>query len=146
MTTKQAKKAAKKGTANKGGRPKLDIDARLVEQLASIGCTMSEIAAACNCSVDTLERRFAGEIEKGRENGKTRLRKKQLEVALQGNVSMLIWLGKQMLGQSEKVEAQTHLTGSVNGTLSREESEAVKEWARNIQRNIRKTRTRATRN
>jgi len=32
------------------------------------------------------------------------LRRKQIEVALKGNVSMLIWLGKQMLGQMDKQE------------------------------------------
>jgi hypothetical protein len=32
------------------------------------------------------------------------LRRKQLRVALRGNVPMLIWLGKQQLGQSEQVQ------------------------------------------
>jgi len=32
---------------------------------------------------------------------KNSLRRAQLKVALDGNVTMLIWLGKQMLGQSE---------------------------------------------
>jgi hypothetical protein len=54
--------------------------------------------------VDTLTDRFSDVITKGRENGKTRLRKKQIEVALAGNVSMLIFLGKNMLGQSDKQE------------------------------------------
>lgn len=143
-TRKAAKKTARK-TARKsphaGGRPKAKVDGELVEKLASIGCTMTEIASACNCSVDTLERRFADTINKGRENGKTRLRKKQLEVALKGNVSMLIWLGKQMLGQSEKVEAKTEHSGSVNGTLDPEDAKAVSEWAKNIRTKIRSSRT-----
>ena len=88
----------------KVGRPRADVDPRLVEQLASIGCSNKEIAAACNCSTDTIERNFAAEITKGRENGKTRLRKKQIEVALAGNVTMLIFLGKNMLGQADKQE------------------------------------------
>ena len=33
---------------------------------------------------------------------RTNLRKKQYEVAMGGNVSMLIWLGKNELGQSDK--------------------------------------------
>ena len=88
----------------KVGRPKANVDPRLVQQLASIGCSNKEIAAACNCSTDTIERNFAAEITKGRENGKTRLRKKQIEVALAGNVTMLIFLGKNMLGQADKQE------------------------------------------
>lgn len=86
------------------GRPKLDIDPRLVETLAGIGCTLSEIAAACNCHKDTISDNFSSELAKGRESGKTRLRKKQLEVALSGNVTMLIWLGKQILDQSDRTQ------------------------------------------
>ena len=97
-------KATGESEPAKVGRPKANVDPRLVEQLASIGCSMKEIAAACNCSVNTLERNFAEQITKGRENGKTRLRKKQIEVALAGNVTMLIFLGKNMLGQADKQE------------------------------------------
>ena len=32
------------------------------------------------------------------------LRRKQYEVALSGNPSMLIWLGKNVLGQSDQVQ------------------------------------------
>lgn len=88
----------------KTGRPKLQIDGELVEKLAGIGCPNKEIASIVGCSVDTLDRHFADVITKGRENGKTRLRKKQIEVALAGNVTMLIFLGKNMLGQSDKQE------------------------------------------
>lgn len=97
----------------KVGRPRADVDPELVEKLASIGCTLAEMAAACNCSKDTLQRNFAAEIAKGQENGKTRLRKKQIEVALAGNVSMLIFLGKNMLGQSDKLETVTENTHTV---------------------------------
>ena len=88
----------------KTGRPKLQIDGELVEKLAGIGCPNKEIASIVGCSVDTLDRHFADVITKGRENGKTRLRKKQIEVALAGNVTMLIFLGKNMLGQADKQE------------------------------------------
>jgi hypothetical protein len=88
----------------KVGRPKLKIDADLVEKLAGIGCPNKEIASFVGCSVDTLDRNFADVIAKGRENCKTRLRKKQIEVALAGNVTMLIFLGKNMLGQADKQE------------------------------------------
>ena len=38
--------------------------------------------------------------------GKIELRKKQWEIAMDGNVKMLIWLGKQYLGQSESPEVK----------------------------------------
>lgn len=80
-------------------RPKLEIDPAQVEKLAAIGCSMAEIGAVLSCSPDTLQRRFAAVIEKGREHGKASLKRKQYEVAMSGNVSMLIWLGKIKLGQ-----------------------------------------------
>lgn len=71
-------------------------------KLAAIHCTMEEIAAVVECSVDTLERRFAEVIKRERDKGKTSLRRKQFEVALSGNVTALIWLGKQCLGQRDR--------------------------------------------
>lgn len=85
-------------------RPQIPIDADEVIKLASIGCSNSEIAAFFDCSEDTIERRFAGELAKGRENGKTRLRRLQWQSATKGNVVMQIWLGKQMLGQKDRQE------------------------------------------
>lgn len=85
-------------------RPRLNINKDEVMKLASIGCSNDEIAAFFDCSKDTVERRFAAEIAKGRENGKTRLRRLQIQAAEKGNVVMLIWLGKQMLGQKDKQE------------------------------------------
>lgn len=84
-------------------RPKLEIDPNLVEELAGINCTVQEISAVIGCDKRTLERRFAAEIEKGRERGKSSLKRKMWETAQGGNVVMMIWLSKQMLGYTEKV-------------------------------------------
>ena len=139
VTKKVTKKAVKKA-ARKVGRPKAQLDAGMIERLASIGCPNSEIAAVVGCSVATLDRNYVDVIHKGRENLKTRLRKKQIEVALTGNVSMLIWLGKQILGQSEKVEARTEHSGTIGGTLDEGTQKAVSEWAKNIQKRIKSQR------
>jgi hypothetical protein len=92
-------------------RPKKVIDAVQVQALAGIGCTVAEIAAVMDCSKDTLERRFAAFIEKGRERMKMSLRRHQMKSAENGNATMLIWLGKQYLGQSDKTE----ITGKDGG-------------------------------
>lgn len=94
-------------------RPKKQIDAKLVHDLASIGCKNNEIAAFVGCSTDTLERRFAAELINGRESVKISLRRWQLQAAQKGNVAMLIWLGKQMLGQTEKVEQTSEVKAHV---------------------------------
>ena len=83
------------------GRPKIEVDEELLASLAGIGCTTLEMASILGCSKDTLERRFAALIEKGRSEMKRSLRRTQLRLAEEGNAAMAIWLGKQLLGQHE---------------------------------------------
>ena len=85
-------------------RPLIELDEEKIRDLASIQCTMKEIAAVMRCSVDTLERRFADIIKTGQDEGKSSLRRAQYKVAMGGNAAMLIWLGKQLLGQKEHPE------------------------------------------
>ena len=86
---------------SKVGRPKKEIDEELLFKLATIHCTMKEMVDILGVSEDTLKNNFSGIIDKGKAEGKTRLRRKQMEVALEGNPTMLIFLGKAMLGQSD---------------------------------------------
>jgi len=85
-------------------RPPIEIDGAIVEKLAEVGCKLDEIADYFGCSHDTIERRFASELTKGRSSLKMSLRQWQLKKAKEGNVVMLIWLGKQMLGQQDKTQ------------------------------------------
>jgi len=94
-------------------RPKKHIDENLVEKLAKVGCSNESIAIQVGCSVDTLTRRYAELLQKSREGLKTQLRIWQLEAAKKGNVAMLIWLGKQMLGQTEKIEQTSEVKAEV---------------------------------
>jgi hypothetical protein len=48
-------------------------------------------------------------MDKGRNNLRASLRRWQLESAKKGNVAMLIWLGKQILQQTDKIEQVSHL-------------------------------------
>ena len=60
------------------------------------------MASLAGVSKDTLERRFAAVIEKGKTGGKRSLRRMQWKAAKGGNTAMLIWLGKQLLAQTDK--------------------------------------------
>lgn len=86
------------------GRPQIKIDPAIVKALAQHYCTLEEIGAVVGCSEDTLERRFADVIAKGRAERRAKLRQLQLKAADAGNITMMIWLGKQMLGQTDKLE------------------------------------------
>jgi predicted transcriptional regulator len=95
-------------------RPKLKIDEKQVEGLAGINCTVEEIASVLGCSKDTLERRFAAAIKRGRHNGKSSLRRMMWEKAKEGNITMMIWLSKQLLGYTDKVENKDTINASVS--------------------------------
>lgn len=83
------------------GRNKTVIPPEDVYKLAQIGCKNQEIADWFGIDENTLTYNFSVELLKGRENLKQSLRRAQLKLALSGNATMLIWLGKNILGQSE---------------------------------------------
>jgi hypothetical protein len=87
------------------GRNKVVVPPDEVEHLASLGCTDREIAEYFGVKEDTLRYNFADFLIKGRHNLKTTLRQAQLRVALEGNPTMLIWLGRNMLSQNEQGQA-----------------------------------------
>ena len=93
-------------------RPKKPIDVEQVIRLAAIQCSYAEMAAVLGCNESTLTRRFAQDIQTGRSTGRSSLKRKQYEMALNGNVTMLIWLGKQYLEQTDKVEQRTENVSS----------------------------------
>lgn len=115
----------KKPENKKHGRPNKnalkDIDAEQVEKLAEKFWHKSEIAAFLNCHVDTITNRFQELYEKGKEKGKARLRDLQLQSAIKGNVTMQIWLGKQYLNQTDKIDN--------NNGLTDEQTEALRKLA-----------------
>jgi hypothetical protein len=86
------------------GRPLIDIDPIEVEKLAQLGCRTNEIADYFDCSKDVIERRFAAQLAKGRSDLRMSLRRWQIQAAKGGNIAMMIWLGKQMLGQVDRAQ------------------------------------------
>lgn len=91
------------------GRPLIEIDPRQVEQLAGMHCTNEEIASVIGCSKDTIERRFAAVMQKGRANGKISLRRMIWQKCVDGNVTMMIFLSKQLLGYKDRIENDTNI-------------------------------------
>ena len=83
-------------------RPKkYNLDTDQIKKLASLGCTNKEISDFFGCSADLLEKSYSEFLTKGRAEQKLRLRQLQWKSAEKGNIVMQIWLGKQILGQSE---------------------------------------------
>lgn len=93
------------------GRPRIEFDLEQVERLGLLQCTDNEIAAFFGCSRDTIANRKASDadfldaLEKGKDKGKISLRRAQWQSATNGNITMQIWLGKQYLGQADRIKS-----------------------------------------
>ncbi len=100
------------------GRKPVDIDLTNLEKLCALHCTDDELGAYYGVSARTIRKRrkddpeFAAAESVGRAKGKISVRRRQMQLAEAGNPTMLIWLGKQWLGQREVTPVE--LTG-VNG-------------------------------
>jgi hypothetical protein len=83
------------------GRDKKVVPPKDVERLAQMGCKDSEIAEWFGIDENTLRYNFSVELLKGKLALNQSLRQAQIRLALTGNATMLIWLGKNILGQQE---------------------------------------------
>jgi len=109
-----------KGTVNKvlPDQPTLE---KLVEY-ATLGCTYKEIASGLGVSLDALTEsrktfyQIDAAIDHGREMGKIKLRGIQWKQA-ETNVQMSIWLGKNMLQQTDRREVDVSVTHNVLKSL-----------------------------
>lgn len=87
-----------------------------LEDLCALQCTQAEIAAFFRVGIATVERwaairEYRDLMDRGRDRGLVSLRRAQFQAALAGNPAMLIWLGKQLLGQKDQVLSEH--TGSI---------------------------------
>ena len=95
---------------------------------AECQCTQAEIAARFGVDLSTIERRlqlpaYRNAWEQGRLCGLVSLRSAQFRKALDGNPTMLIWLGKQFLGQRDEQVLITEPTEVGTEPLTTEEWE-----------------------
>lgn len=117
-------------------RPFKGIDLDLIEKLAAIHCTNTEIAATVGCDSSLLSKpRYSGIIAKGKERGKTSLRRKMFETAMGGNVTMMIWLSKQLLGHVDKKEID-HTSSELTQMSPHEKLETMKQAVLFLERDI----------
>jgi hypothetical protein len=102
------------------GRPLKKIDPEKVRELAIIGCTVPEIATMLGCDPQTIRNRFSAIVELGDVQGKIQIRRKQhVRAVKKGSDSMLQFLGKHRLGQTDRLEADLslvddHLDDAIN--------------------------------
>lgn len=87
-------------------KPKIsEVDKELVWRLGCMMCTLGEISDVLGLDENTVRRKFGDLIDKARSEGKKALRRAQFEKAVQDrDPRMLIFLGKQYLGQKDAPE------------------------------------------
>lgn len=106
----------------KTGRPRKEIDFDQFEKLCGLQCTEREIAAWFDMTIDTINARckerysltFSDVYAQKSELGRIALRRAQMQSAQGGNVTMQIWLGKQLLKQKD---SPVEVTGANGGPL-----------------------------
>lgn len=87
------------------GRSLKKIDPAKVMAMAVRNCSVTEIAAECGCSHDTLERRFRKELEAGWEKHKAALRSALFEEGvIKRKERCLIYLHERAFPETKKIE------------------------------------------
>jgi len=97
---------------NKGGRPPSlkpdDETLKTLRKLGSLHATHEEAAAFLEVSRKTFSeflrnnKKAEEAFEAGKGQGRLNLRRQQMKAAENGNSTMLVWLGKQLLDQKDK--------------------------------------------
>jgi hypothetical protein len=111
------------------GRPKANIDWHKVDNLLKAQCDGVGIAGILGVSPDTLYRAcqeehnigFAEYSAQKKSEGKELLRGKQFQMAVEGDKTMLVWLGKQYLDQRDKSDNHNENTDTSRIVVENEE-------------------------
>ena len=114
-----------------------DIDLVELEKLCQLSCTDEEIAAWFGTSTRTIERRrlepkFAEIMARGKAKGRISVRRMQMKLLEQGNATMGIWLGKQLLGQKDQVANQVRPLLSLQNLTSQDLRAVLEDYARDF--------------
>ena len=89
----------------KDAQPNAKSELDVVKELAERGSPEAEIAAVIGMPEKKFARRYRKVFRQARAQGAAELRRVQWSKADEGSVPMLIWLGRQMLGQSQEPAA-----------------------------------------
>jgi DNA-binding CsgD family transcriptional regulator len=131
MAEEKPKKKTKRPTGHSSkskrvGRPSLGLNEDDIFRLAQYGMTDVEMCNILQISLSTLNN-FRSIIQKGRGNLSQSIKRTQLELALkEKDKTMLIWVGKQYAGQSEK-QVHTH-HGELNPPQVTVYGSQIKPW------------------
>lgn len=102
-------------------RPPIEFDLSKVEMCGYFHATQETMAGFFDCSVDTIRRNMQDEdsgfckaYKKGNCSMQMKLSEAQIHTAIKNhNATMLIWLGKQYLGQKDVPDSENKTPSAV---------------------------------
>lgn len=107
-------------------RPRKTFDWEQFDKLCALQCTGEEIASFFQIDYDTLNAICKREADMGFSecfaqksvDGKISLRRRQFQAAMEGNGTMMVWLGKNWLSQQDSLQVDnTSSDGSMAMSL-----------------------------
>lgn len=106
------------------GRKSINIDPDQVRALARLSCSYEEIADVLKIGRSTFAKKLKEKpireaYERGKSEGAVSLKRAQFDTAVAGNTAMLIWLGKNRLGQADKIESKNETEITSTGALDK---------------------------
>jgi hypothetical protein len=110
---------ARKKNPKKAGAKPIQFDLEEVEKLGALHASNGEVASWFNVAENTIDAHmtkdpaFLNAYKKGAGKQKMKLRRQQVQAAESGNITMLIWLGKQLLGQQDFVPQNITISNQV---------------------------------
>lgn len=121
-------------------RPFKEFDQDTFEKLAEIACTEAEICSVLGLTDKTLniklkqvyDLNYSELLKTDRFFGKMKasLRRAQFKAALAGNTTMMVWLGKQFLGQVDKNKLTLDASVNYEGLTDEELKKKIEETKR----------------
>jgi IS5 family transposase len=115
-----------------------DKDWEILTRLCEVQCTMGEIlhVFAYQFSGDTIEREIKKKTgvtfkqfrKQNSASGRAKLRRLQWEAAESGNITMLIWLGKNILGQKDKSKIEHGDASKKRAGLDVDQSNRIRDF------------------
>lgn len=124
-TTEKAPAVKKAPSGALGGRPRLDLDPDAVEELASHGLSLEEIARALGINPSTLQKKkrmlkqIEDAIERGRAKGLTIVANQLFDQCMKGNTRAIVFYLQTRAGWSPKqeIKAEVNATSTVNANV-----------------------------
>jgi len=120
-------------------RPRKQVDAAKVEQLASVGCTPEEIGLLFDASPRTIHRRFGIPFQKGVSKLRHTLKRELFKQATSGNTAALIFATKVYCGLKETPDTTINVSATAVGgqvIFSEETKKQLEEFHVKLQQRV----------